>query len=147
MSVPPLLMIAEGRKPRLRRAPIERPPELRLHMSVAALLRKRARPDWQWTHFRGGERLDAHTAAKFKQMGVRKGWSDFIFLSPDGRFHRLELKRRSGTLSEEQQDYQRWAAASGLPHSVAESFDDALAVLRHWGALLEPQRRISFRFI
>jgi hypothetical protein len=45
MTIPPLLVIAEGRKPRLRKAPLARPKEISLHMAVAALLRNHARPD------------------------------------------------------------------------------------------------------
>ncbi len=139
-TLPPLLALAEGRRVRPRKAPVERPKELRLHMAVAKLLRAQARPDWQWSHFPSGEHRDVRTAAKLKQMGVRKGWPDFVIVSPDGRFHALELKRRGGRLTQEQQDFQIWCAARGLPHSVAESIDDAMAVLRHWGALAEGGR-------
>ncbi len=141
MTTPPLLMLAEGRKPRLRKAPVERPAELRLHVAVVALLHKRAAPGWQFWHTPNGELRSARAAAKLKAMGVKPGVPDLVLISPDGRFHALELKRRGGTLTDAQQDFQRWAAARGLPHSVAESFDDALAILRHWGALLEPGRR------
>jgi hypothetical protein len=37
--LPPLLVIAEGRKPRARRAPRVRPKEIELHVTVAHLLR------------------------------------------------------------------------------------------------------------
>jgi hypothetical protein len=69
MTTPPLLMIAEGRRPRLRKAASARPSEIQLHMRVAALLRRRCRSDWQWTHPANGELRDKHTAAKLKQMG------------------------------------------------------------------------------
>ena len=89
-SLPPLLMIAEGRKPRLRKAPVERSKEIALHMAVAKLLRQHARSDWQWTHIDNGEVRDPRTAAKLKQMGLRPGWPDFVLVPPTGRLHCLD---------------------------------------------------------
>jgi hypothetical protein len=137
MTLPPLLAIAEGRRARPRRAPLERPKEIALQMQVAALLRKHAKPLWRWSHFPAGERRDARTSAKLRAMGLRKGFPDFILISPQGVFHGIELKRRGGVLSEEQKDFQTWAIARGVPHSVAQSMDDVRAVLEHWGALNE----------
>jgi hypothetical protein len=48
----PLLMLADGRKPRPRKAAAPRPKELALHIAVADLLRRFARPDWRWGHRR-----------------------------------------------------------------------------------------------
>ena len=58
MSVPPLLALAAGRRVRPRKASIERPKELALHMAVADVLRRFARPEWRWSHFpsRGASR-------------------------------------------------------------------------------------------
>lgn len=135
MTMPPLVMLAAGRKPRPRKAPIVRPKEIAIHMAVAKLLRDHARLEWRWTHVPNGELRDPRTAAKLKAMGVRRGWPDFILVSPAGLLHSLELKRLGETLSEDQQDFQSWCIVHGLPHSVAQSFEDALAVLDHWGAL------------
>lgn len=49
-ELPPLIALAQGRKPRARRAPVTRPLEIHLHMTVAKLLRDHCRPDWQWCH-------------------------------------------------------------------------------------------------
>jgi hypothetical protein len=49
-ATPPLLMLAQGSKPRPRKAPIFRPLEITLHMTVAKLLREHARPEWVWFH-------------------------------------------------------------------------------------------------
>jgi hypothetical protein len=56
-------------------------------------------------------------------------------LSPSGLFHGLELKRQGETLSDTQEAFQRWCIRHGLPHSVAYSFDEALAVLDAWRCL------------
>jgi hypothetical protein len=130
-------MIAAGRKPRLRKAEIPRPKEIGLHMAVAGLLRRFARPDWRWSHFPAGEHRDIRTAAKLKAMGVQRGWPDFVLFDPSGRLHGLELKRQGETLSEDQETFQEWAIGHGVPHSVSRSVDEALTVLDAWGALLK----------
>ncbi len=134
-ATPPLLQLIEGRRVRPRKAPVERPREIVLHMAVADLLRKRANSAWRWTHVASGELRDIRTASKLKRMGMQKGWPDFVLISPDGRFHGLELKREGAGLSEAQQDFQVWAAARGIAFCVAETMRDVLAVLEHWGAV------------
>ncbi len=135
MSTPPLLMIAEGRKPRLRKAPASRPLEITLHMSVAALLRKHARPDWLWTHIANGEMRDPATAKKLRAMGMRAGMPDFVLVPPTGRAHFLELKRKGETLSEAQEELRLWTIIHGIPHATAYTMAEALVVLDAWGCL------------
>ncbi len=134
-ACPPLLALAEGRRPRARRAPRVRPKEITLHLAVATLLRDYAHPEWRWSHFPAGEARDVRTGARLKAMGLQRGWPDFILVAPSGLVHALELKRLGEDLTEEQEQLQRWFIVNGLPHSVARSMDEALAVLNHWGAL------------
>ena len=131
----PLLMLAEGRKPRARKGPRVRPLESVLHCAVANTLRDHALPEWQWTHVPSGELRNMRTAVKLKRMGVRRGWPDFILLPPTGRLHCLELKRQGAPLTEEQEAFQLWSIRFGVPHSVAFTLDEALAALDAWGAL------------
>ncbi|WOJ89894.1 hypothetical protein RZS28_00840 [Methylocapsa polymorpha] len=134
-ATPPLLLIGEGRKPRLRRAPTPRPKELSLHMSVAKLLRDHARPEWQWCHVPNGELRDKRTAAKLKNMGAKAGWPDFILVPPIGQLHCLELKRIGEDLSDAQDDFRMWCIRSGVPHVVAYSLDEVLIAFDVWGCL------------
>ena len=134
-ALPPLLMLADGRKPRLRKAALPRPLELALHMAVADVLRRFARLDWRWSHFPSGEHRDVRTAAKLKAMGVQRGWPDFVLFNPSGRLHALELKRQGKTLSDDQEAFQEWCIGRGVPHSVVRTSDEALTVLDAWGAL------------
>ena len=55
MTLPPLLALAQGRRVRPRKAETPRPKEIALHMAVADVLRRFARPDWRWSHFPSGE--------------------------------------------------------------------------------------------
>jgi hypothetical protein len=134
-AIPPLLMLAEGRKPRARKAPLVRPKEISLHMSVAKVLHEHCLPDWLWTHIASGELRDVRTAEKLKAMGVRRGWPDFILVPPAGQLHSLELKRVGEYLSDDQEAFRLHCIRHGWPHSVAYTLDDALAVLDYWGCL------------
>lgn len=135
--MPPLLMLAEGRKPRPRKAPSIRPREIELHRRTAATLRKLARPDWQWLHIPNGERRDPRTAAKLKAMGVRPGAPDFLLVGPDGAARMLELKRAGETLSEAQMGFKLWAMRHGVAFVVAENFAHVMAALTAWGAIVD----------
>jgi hypothetical protein len=135
MTVPPLLLIAEGRRPRLRRAPSARPKEMTLHMSVARILRIHARPDWQWTHIGHGEARDPRVAGKLKMMGLRPGWPDFVLIPPAGQLHCLELKRVGASLSDPQEDFKLWCARHGVPFVVAYSIQDVLIAFAAWRCL------------
>ncbi len=134
-ALPPLLLLAEGRKPRARKVPIVRPRESRLQCDVAKLLHDHCLPTWKYSHFPAGERRDVITGARLKRMGLQRGWPDFVLVSPSGVFHALELKRIGEVLTEDQEAFQLWAVRYGVPHSVASTFDDALVALDAWGCL------------
>jgi hypothetical protein len=134
-TLPPLLALAQGRRVRARHEAAGRPKELVLHMAVADLLRRLARPDWRWTHFPAGEHRDIRVAAKLKAMGVQRGWPDFILLDPSARLHALELKRRGEVLTDDQEAFRTWCADGGISHAVAFTLEDATQTLGRWGAL------------
>ena len=105
MTAPPLIMIAQGRKPRPRKAPRTAAKEIMLHIAVAKLLRDHCLPDWVWFHVPNGELRDVRTAAKLKRMGVKPGIPDFALVSPYGSVRFLELKRLGEKLSDAQEDF------------------------------------------
>ena len=124
-------------RPRADRAP-KVPPPLEvtgLHIPIAAHLARFVAPGWEFTHPANGEHRDKRTAAKLRAMGVRPGWPDLVLISPDGRFHGLEFKRKGGRLSEPQQAFHEHAKRHGWPIATADSIDGAIAVLSRWGAL------------
>lgn len=135
MSTPPLLMLAEGRKPRARKTQLDRPKEYRLQKDVADVLKDHALPEWRWSHFPAGERRDVRTGARLKRMGLKKGWPDFQLVSPRGLFHALELKRIGEDLTDEQADFQLWCVRSGVSYAVARTLAEALTALDHWQCL------------
>src|SRR5947207_14883181 len=124
-----------GKKPRARRERAPVPKELELHMPVAKLLREHCLPSWRWTHIPSGEVRDILTASKLKQMGLQRGWPDFIFISPHGSIRCLELKRPGGKLTREQEAYRLWCVQHGVPYTVACTIDQVLEALAFWGCL------------
>jgi len=136
MIEPPLLMLAEGRRPRLRRAPrLPADKESKLHVQVANTLFDHALPDWRWSHFPAGEKRNKITGARLKRMGLRRGWPDFQLVSPAGVYHGLELKRLGEPLTDDQEEFQLWCIQRGVPHAVAYTLDQAHIALDSWGCL------------
>lgn len=131
----PLLELAQGHKVRPRKAPRLRPRECELQCSVAKLLDDHALPTWRHTHFPAGERRDVITGARLKRMGLKRGWSDFLLISPDGQLHCLELKRQGEDMTEDQEAFWRFCIRSGVPHSTCSTIDEVLAVLDRWHVL------------
>lgn len=135
MTLPPLLAIAKGIRARPRKAKAPRPKEIELHMAVADVLRRYAKPDWRWSHFPSGEFRDKRTGAKLKAMGLQPGWPDFVLLDLTGRMYALELKRVGEKLTDEQEDFQAWCDDHIVPYAVARTTEAALKVLIRWGAI------------
>jgi hypothetical protein len=120
---------------RQRGVKLPSPKEYELHCMVADALHRWCHPDWRYTHIPAGEYRTPATAARLARMGVRPGWPDFVFISkvPGSPAQFMELKRRGGRLSPDQEDFARHARAGGCGHYVVDSFDDALRVLRDAG--------------
>jgi hypothetical protein len=130
------LQLFGARRQRGRQAP---PPlEFAVHCMVADALRRWASPNWVWTHIPLGEKRSAVTGARLKRMGVNPGWPDFLFIAPRDenlRPHFLELKRRGGQLTEAQAGFALWCKLNGCPYAMAHSYQEAVEVLKSWGAL------------
>ena len=131
----PLLELAEGRRPRPRKAPVATPKECALQCAVADLLRRHALPEWRWSHFPAGERRSIITGARLKRFGLQRGFPDLQLISPAGLFHGLELKRVGEELTTDQEAFQLWAIRNGIAYSVAFNSEQAFAALTAWGAL------------
>ena len=109
--------------------------EFRTHCAVARLLDYTADPRWIWTHFPSGEKRNELTAARLKAMGLKRGFFDFLLISPDGTHHWLELKRGKAHLTEEQAAFSLAMMARGVPCEVARSYEQAVGILTGWGIL------------
>lgn len=136
MTDPPLLAIALGRKARARKTPPAPQKEIVLQMAVADLLRRFCSKDWAWTHPPLGEIRDKSTATKLKRMGSNPGWPDILMIDRNGRVHCLELKRtEKEDLNDNQEKFQTWCVANGVPYVVAWTMDQVLTTFEEWGCL------------
>ena len=112
------------------------PTEFRVACAFSDTLRRFGRADWKFSAFPAGEHRAAITGERLRRMGLAKGWPDYLFISPQGQLHCLELKRRrGGQLTTEQAEFRDWCAAHGVPWCVAYSYDDAIAAVTAWGVL------------
>ncbi|MGH6836936.1 MAG: hypothetical protein ACREC9_15680 [Methylocella sp.] len=139
-SAPPLLVLAAGGRPRLRRERIVPAKESKLQIQVAEVLRDHLLPDWLCTHFPAGESrgrgLDAIiTGTRLKRYGLHPGWPDQQLISPVGLYHGLELKRDGEELTDDQKAFMAWALDRNVPYVAAWTIDQALAALDRWGCL------------
>jgi hypothetical protein len=119
-------------------------PEFNLHVLIANILRRWGSKGWDWTHLPFGEHRSATTGARLKRMGTNRGWPDFIFFAPaiedsegsrPGCVYLLELKRKGAKLTEHQDVLMHSLRMKGHRYAVADNFDDALAILKTWGAV------------
>jgi hypothetical protein len=114
----------------------DEPLEYETQCALAAVLRSYSNPEWFWTAFPADGLRTKATAGRMKQAGLRAGMTDFIFISPDGQFAGLELKRgKLGRLSEAQESFRKWCLRHGVAYAVARNYGEAVEVLVGWGVL------------
>jgi len=136
-SPPPLLMLAEGRKPRLRKAensevrPRDRNAEARTQASIVEWIRLVA-PDLLVFHVPNGGLPSKAEAARIKWIGVLAGILDLVLLGLDGKTWLIEVKAADGSLSAEQGAIRDKCIAMRIPYCVAKSIDDVRQAFGLW---------------
>lgn len=73
-------------------------------------------------------------ARQAKKEGMATGFPDLVALWPGGGVGFIELKMPKGRVSENQTEWLGRLFAMGHPVGVARSVDEAIALLREWGA-------------
>ena len=121
------------------------PSEFQIHCAVADYLRHGLAPGWGWFHCpNGGERPAAFVKGKrvsfegsrLQRMGVKPGVSDILLVkAPHARLHALELKAKGEKPTEAQDEWMQRQQVLGARVAWADSVDDALEILREWGAI------------
>ena len=78
-----------------------------------------------------------NNAVRMKAEGMMRGAADLLFMFPvsEGAVGWLEMKRRTGSLSDHQHGFKSICAMLGHRWAMARSVDQALDVLRGWNAL------------
>jgi len=74
-------------------------------------------------------------AARMKAEGLMAGIADLCVMLPGGRAGWLELKTAAGRQSETQKDFEFICDAFDHPYALVRTLDEAIAVLKAWGAL------------
>lgn len=110
-------------------------PEAQLQRAVFEHLRWRGKTGWQFWATPNAARRSPRLGAELKRQGMTAGVGDISALSPDGRYHELELKTERGRLSQAQRVRLKAVATTGCRAEVAFGLDDALRKLTAWGAI------------
>lgn len=111
--------------------------EFRLQCAVAEHLRLLRNDGVYYTAIPMGEHRSKKAAARVKAMGGRAGAPDILVIV-HGVAYGLELKAAKGRQSEVQAFTEReWNMAGGA-YAIATGIDEALNLLRRWGALPAP---------
>jgi len=74
-------------------------------------------------------------AARMKAEGLRAGVADLCIMLPGGRTGWLELKNRKGRQSVAQLSFAAICERLDHDYAVVRSLDEAITVLKAWGAL------------
>jgi hypothetical protein len=136
-ALPPLLMIAEGRKPRLRKAANseirlrDRNAEARTQAAIVEWIRLVA-PELIVFHVPNGGLRSKAEAARMRWVGVLAGVPDLVVLGRDGRCWLVEVKAPGGTLSADQRAIRDWCTALRVPFVIAKSIDDVRLAFQIW---------------
>jgi hypothetical protein len=123
------LQDAEAGSMTAKRAPKATMSEDNLQINICKLLNAYARPDVCWWCCPNGAVLPWKVAKEMKEMGVRPGAADLMFVI-DGVFHGLELKTEIGVVSGEQLQYREDLERAGGFFHAAFGLDEAIGVLR-----------------
>lgn len=110
-------------------------PEERLQISIVEHLRLLAPKNVIWFAVPNGEKRSKRTAGRLKAQGVVAGVFDLAFVLEDGRAAFLELKSEKGRLSPAQIAFSEQCTRMGVEHAVSSNLDNALSILRAWGAI------------
>lgn len=96
--------------------------EEQLQEGVVTMLRYR-RLDCVMFHSPNGGKRHIATATRMKRMGTRAGVADLIFLRGDQPSACIELKRKNGTQTEAQKEFQADCESKGIPYFIIKSDD------------------------
>ena len=110
-------------------------PEAAIQRAIFDHIKWRAVGGWTFWSTPNAAKRSLRLGAELKAQGMRAGVGDISALSPDGRYHELELKTERGRLSPAQRKRLEAVAATGCRAEVAYGLDDALRKLKEWGAI------------
>jgi len=119
----------------LPEAPRRRHEEDDLGSAFAQFMRWSLPADATFTHIPLGGQRHTKAAQRLAAQGTKAGWPDYIIVHR-GRALFIELKTRTGSLSEVQRQMHRKLDYCGAMVAVCRSVAEAEAALRTWGVEL-----------
>jgi hypothetical protein len=125
-----------GRKRMIRPRRIDAS-ESSLQVQLLKELTYKLRPDVRVLAIPNQSNRHINNAVRMKAEGMMRGAADLLFMFPvsEGAVGWLEMKRRTGSLSDHQHGFKSICAMLGHRWAMARSVDQALDVLRGWNAL------------
>lgn len=127
---------AKSRPRKKRRTrPKDDPLEHDIQSKAVSVIRRMVRPDVHVYAIANGGYRRPSEAVRLKAEGVKPGIADLIFIAPNRVVGFLEMKTKSGRLSDEQIGFQAICIRHGHLWGEARSVDEAVAVVRAWGLL------------
>jgi hypothetical protein len=113
-----------------------RRPEDEIQIAVIQHLQTRSVHGLVWNSVPNERKASAREGARLKRMGLRPGAADIIMsIPPNGLYAALELKAGNGRQTKTQKSFEHDVISSGGLYAVAHSIDEALSVLKGWGAI------------
>lgn len=112
-----------------------RQPEASLQMTVIEYLRLLAPKNTIYFSIPNERKCSEVMGAQLKRMGLLPGVADLCIIVPGKAPCFLELKARGEEQSEDQGAFEALCDRHGAPYGLADNINDALAILRAWGAL------------
>lgn len=109
-------------------------PEAQLQKAVVQYLMLTGAPNMLYFSIPNEAKRSPRTAAELKRMGMRPGVADLCVVI-EGKAHFMECKSPDGILSREQEKFRTDCWLIGSPYACVNSINEALTILRGWGAL------------
>lgn len=93
------------------------------------------KPDAYWFHVPNESKSHVSHRRKLKEMGVKAGVADLVFIMRDGKVGFIELKMPKSYTSDNQKMFASRMEFFGVPYEIARSIEDVERILKQWGAL------------
>jgi len=115
--------------------------EHHIQCSLVRYLTENARPEIFWATVPNGGLRNQRVAQKLKAEGLKPGVADMFFMLPHGRVAWLELKTRTGQLSDHQHGFKTRCRELGHLWAMARSVEEAIPHLAAWNVLTQGAAR------
>jgi hypothetical protein len=110
-------------------------PEEIIHRAVVDYLLLALPAGVVFFHVPNGGKRSKTEGKRFKEMGVRAGVPDLVFILPAGRAAFAEIKSPDGSLTPGQKLFKEDVEELGCPWVEVKSIDDMKAALQAWGVI------------